>query len=445
MDGARIERPGEGGLLAQDRAQDLGLALAQDGIRVAHRLDDDRRGLHEERLAAAQESPMPDRATHDAPQDVAPTLVGWQHAIGDEERDGPGVIGDDLVAESLRLEGVRIVAKELAHPRQDGREQVRVVIRRDTLQDRGEPLQAQPGVDARERQRCPPLRALVELHEHQVPDLQPAGAVLAVIGHAVRALREVRPAVVVDLAAGPARTRLGHPPEVLVVAMVDIAPASHTLRRQSDLVPPDRPRLLVVGVGGRGEAVGLNACISRCLSAAFMRPCTRPMRTSGSAADNISNVVCAACATTSSESSISVHTQYACRPSAQALRMRSISSGRRSALSATVCTGVRPGGSSSIADTSRSAYAAIAKVRGIGVAVSTSWCGTRLLPGSPRLRALVAQRQPLVHAETMLLVDDRQREIVERHAFLHQRLGPDHDLRRARGHFGQRGGRAPCR
>ena len=60
-------------------------------------------------------------------------------------------------------------------------------------------------------------------------------------------------------------------------------------------------------------------------------------------------------ALSSSGSSIRVHTQYACRPSAQALRMRSTSSGRRSALSATVCTGVRPGGSSSIADTSRSA------------------------------------------------------------------------------------------
>ena len=49
-----------------------------------------------------------------------------------------------------------------------------------------------------------------------------------------------------------------------------------------------------------------------------------------------------------------VHTQYPCRPSAQA-RMRSTTSPRRSPLIATVCTGVRPGGISSITDTSRSA------------------------------------------------------------------------------------------
>ena len=50
-----------------------------------------------------------------------------------------------------------------------------------------------------------------------------------------------------------------------------------------------------------------------------------------------------------------VQTQWAWRPSAHAARMRSISSGRRSAAKAMVATGVRPGGSSSIAETSRSA------------------------------------------------------------------------------------------
>jgi hypothetical protein len=46
--------------------------------------------------------------------------------------------------------------------------------------------------------------------------------------------------------------------------------------------------------------------------------------------------LCAACASTSSLSSIRVQTQYAWRPSAQAARMRSTSSARRSALSTTV-------------------------------------------------------------------------------------------------------------
>ena len=52
--------------------------------------------------------------------------------------------------------------------------------------------------------------------------------------------------------------------------------------------------------------------------------------------------------------------------------MRTTTSSRRFSGSATVFTGVRPGGSSSMIETSRSAYAVIASVRGIGVAVMIS-------------------------------------------------------------------------
>src|SRR3546814_15654764 len=43
-----------------------------------------------------------------------------------------------------------------------------------------------------------------------------------------------------------------------------------------------------------------------------------------------------------------------------------------------------------------------------------------------------------VHAEAVLFVDDRQRQVVEGHALLHQRVGADHDLRLAFGHLRQR-------
>ena len=46
-------------------------------------------GLGEERLAAAQQTAVPDRAADDASQDVTATLVGRQDAVGDEERHRP--------------------------------------------------------------------------------------------------------------------------------------------------------------------------------------------------------------------------------------------------------------------------------------------------------------------------------------------------------------------
>ena len=72
---------------------------------------------------------------------------------------------------------------------------------------------------------------------------------------------------------------------------------------------------------------------------------------------------------------------------------------------------------------SRSAYAVIASVRGIGVAVMMSWCGTRA-SCSP----LCLQLQPLLDAEAVLLVDDHERELLERDAFLEQRVRADDDV-----------------
>ncbi len=56
--------------------------------------------------------------------------------------------------------------------------------------------------------------------------------------------------------------------------------------------------------------------------------------------------------------------------------MRATTSSRREVGSARVWIGLRPGGISSITEVSRSPYTLIARVRGIGVAVRVSWCGT---------------------------------------------------------------------
>ena len=43
-------------------------------------------------------------------------------------------------------------------------------------------------------------------------------------------------------------------------------------------------------------------------------------------------------------------------------------------------------------------------------------------------RALLLQRDPLVHAEPVLLVDDGEGEVGEPHALLDQRVGADHQV-----------------
>ena len=122
-----------------------------DEVRVglAHDVDDDGGRLGHERLAPAEQAAVADRAPEELAQDVAAALVRGQHVVGDQERHGARMVGDDLVAEALALEGVRIVAEQLAHPGVDRREQVGVVVGRDLLEDARQALEAQPGVDAR--------------------------------------------------------------------------------------------------------------------------------------------------------------------------------------------------------------------------------------------------------------------------------------------------------
>ena len=87
-----------------------------------HDVDDDSGRLGHERIAPAEQAAVTDRPAEELAQDVAAALVRWQHVVGDQERDRARMVGDDLVAEALAFERVRIVAQESAHPGVDGGE-----------------------------------------------------------------------------------------------------------------------------------------------------------------------------------------------------------------------------------------------------------------------------------------------------------------------------------
>ncbi len=256
---AGIERAGELSLFSTDDGGDLVGAIVEVGVDVAHGGHDHGRELGHERLTTAQQTPVPDRAPQDASKDVTATLVGRANVVGDQKGDGPRVIGDDLIAEAFGLERLRIVAQDGPQRLMDRREEVGVVVRCDALDDRRQALQAKARVDAGEGQRHAAVRSLVELHEDEVPELAPARTLLGMVRHAVRTLGELDAPVEVDLRARSARPGVGHAPEVLVVAGLDIAPACHALIRQADLLRPDVPGDVVVLVRGRGQPIGGDA------------------------------------------------------------------------------------------------------------------------------------------------------------------------------------------
>ena len=93
-------------------------------------------------------------------------------------------------------------------------EQVGLVIVMRALQDRSNALQPHAGIDGGPGQVDPLLgRDLLELHEHQVPDLDETVSVL--IGAAGRAACHVRPVIVENLRAGAAGAGLAHGPEIV--------------------------------------------------------------------------------------------------------------------------------------------------------------------------------------------------------------------------------------
>ena len=91
---------------------------------------------------------------------------------------------------------------------------------------------------------------LLELHEHEVPDLDEP--LVAAVGGAP-VLAEVRALVPEDLRAGPARAGVGHPPVVLFVQ------ALNTFGRYPYLVAPDGLGLVVADVDGDPQSLRVEA------------------------------------------------------------------------------------------------------------------------------------------------------------------------------------------
>src|SRR6266516_2933171 len=157
------------------------------------------------------------------------------------------MIGDD--AQRRLLFALRIGSGQLGNGADTGDEQVDVVIVVLALQHRSDTFEARAGIDRRLRQRIADTAfQLLELHEHEVPDLDEAVAVL------LRGTRRPAPdlvaVVVEDFRAGTAGAGIAHLPEIVRSRDADDA----RLRQSRDLLP-EIERLVVVDINRRGQLV----------------------------------------------------------------------------------------------------------------------------------------------------------------------------------------------
>ena len=231
-------------LAAHDRGNDVAVGV-QLRIRAFHLADHHAGQLVQERLGQAKLLAVPHRPAHDLAQHVAPPFVGGDYAVGDQERHGAQVVGDDaqrdvagVVRRPARQRSV-LRARPPCDGRQQGREEVGVVVGQLVLQHRDDALQPHAGIDGGGRQRRQrPVGLPLELHEDVVPDFDVAVAVAIDAAARGRGARQVVAAVVVDLRAAAARPGVAHRPEVLRGPQLRNAFRRHQL-------PPDGVRLVV--------------------------------------------------------------------------------------------------------------------------------------------------------------------------------------------------------
>ena len=243
-------------LLAGDHVGDEILVLDQIGIGGAHHADRRLGQLrHHERLGAEHVGEA-DRSADDSPQHVAATLVGREDPVVDEHRARTSMFGEDaepeavtilVVTDQVLLAGQRLgLVDQRLH-------QIGFPHRVDTLLQRKDPFEPGAGVDRRTWQRGPgAVRRLVELHEHQVPELHEPVTERVAEWAAVRA--ELGPAVDVQFAARTAGTRVAHLPEVVLVAE-----PLDPLHRHPDLLVPDRLGLVIGVVDGDPQPVAVES------------------------------------------------------------------------------------------------------------------------------------------------------------------------------------------
>ena len=232
--------------------------LDQFRVGLAHGRDDRVDNLHQGGLAAPQQPGVPHPPPQDPPQHVAPPLVGRIDPVAEQEGHGAAVVGEHPVAHPLRRLRVVWPPHDLGSPLQKRPKEIDMVVGVHTLQHRSQALQPRPGVDGGRRKRVlHTILVPVELHEYEVPQLEelaPLPLLLELVDRQIHAPLAPRPQVVVHLRTRPAGPRIGHLPEVVLVAQpVDARPL------ESRYLVPQLGRLVVGVVHRRVQPVGIHA------------------------------------------------------------------------------------------------------------------------------------------------------------------------------------------
>jgi hypothetical protein len=170
----------------------------QAGIGRTHQGDQIGHQFVEERCFLAQLVAVADGAADDAPLHIAAPLIGGHHAVADQKRSRPQMVGNHPQRRRRHIGATGFTRCGF----DEGGEQVNFVIAVHMLEDGGQTLEAHAGVHAGCGQwREGAVFVHFKLHEHVVPNFDEAVAVF--LGAAGGAARDVVAVVVKISLHGP--------------------------------------------------------------------------------------------------------------------------------------------------------------------------------------------------------------------------------------------------
>ncbi len=252
-----LQRLGKTLLLLPEHLRDALAGFRQFRKRSTHRAIETGDQAIKKRLLLPELVAVPDRAADDPPQHVAAPLVPGNHSVDDQKAAGADMVGDD-VERRVRKRLLSGLARSRTN---QVLEQIDLVVRVNALQHCRDALEAHSGIDGRLRQRMQHTRIVaVELHEHEIPDLDVAVAVG--VGAARRPALDPRAVVVEDLTAGAARAGVRHLPEIVGLVFLAarlVADAHAAFGRHADHLRPQDVRFVVGFVYGGPEPLGRQA------------------------------------------------------------------------------------------------------------------------------------------------------------------------------------------